>query len=68
MKNDNCIKGLKTGIPSLRTCHFESSEDIMTKFESQVLHVISINIKKTDGSDTQWAALLYPPIVSDHNL
>ena len=27
------------GIPNLRTCHFEATEDIMTKFKSQGLHI-----------------------------
>ena len=27
------------GIPTLRTCHFEASEDIMTKFKSQGHHI-----------------------------
>ena len=30
------------GIPTLRPCRFESSEDIMTRFKSQALHVIRI--------------------------
>ena len=30
------------GHPNLRTYHFESSEDIMTKLKSQALHVIRI--------------------------
>ena len=25
-------------IPTLKTCYFEASEDIMTKFKSQALH------------------------------
>ena len=40
----------KTGIPNLWTCHFESSEDIMTKFKSQALHVIRIKYSKAGGS------------------
>ena len=36
------IKQLKKGIPNLRTCRFEASEDIITKFISQALHVIRI--------------------------
>jgi hypothetical protein len=39
------------GIPTLRPYHFESSEDIMTKFESQALHVIRIQYLKAGGSD-----------------
>ena len=27
------------GIPTLRACHFEASENIVTKFKSQVPHV-----------------------------
>ena len=37
-------------IPTLRTCHFEASEDIMTKFKSQALHVIEIKYRKASGS------------------
>jgi hypothetical protein len=32
----------KTVIPTLKTCYFETSEDIMTKFKSQALHIIRI--------------------------
>ena len=35
------------GIANLRTCHFEASEDIMTKSKSQALHV---TIKSNSGS------------------
>ena len=33
------IKWLKTGIPTLKSWHFEATEDIMTKFKSQCLHI-----------------------------
>jgi len=36
------IKQLKKVIPTLKTCYFEISEDIMTKFKSHVLHVTKI--------------------------
>ena len=29
-------------IMTLETCYFEASEDIMTKFKSQALHIIRI--------------------------
>ena len=29
-------------IPTLKTCYFEASEDIKTKFKSQALHIIRI--------------------------
>ena len=38
------------GIPILRPCHFEASEDTMTKSKQQVLHVIRIKYWKADGS------------------
>ena len=38
------------GIPNLRTCHFEASEDIMTKFKSQAFHTTRIKYLKTSGS------------------
>ena len=38
------------GIPNLRTCHFEASEDIMTKFKSQALHTTRIKYWKASGS------------------
>ena len=38
------------GIPTLRACHFEASENIVTKFKSQVLHVIRIKYENTGGS------------------
>ena len=28
-------------IPTLKTCHFEASEDFMTKFKSIALHIMS---------------------------
>ena len=39
-----CPEKLHCPVP--RPCHFKSSEDIRTKFESQGLHVIGINIEK----------------------
>ena len=44
------IKWLKTGIPTLRTCHFKASEDIMTKFKSQALHTTRIKCWKASGN------------------
>ena len=38
------------GIQTLRTYHFEASEDIMTKFKSQALRVIRIKYWKACGS------------------
>ena len=43
------IKQLKTGIPNLRTCHFESSEDIITKFENKHFMSYQSNIEKLVG-------------------
>ena len=37
-------------IPTLKTCYFEASEDIITKFKSQALHVIKIKYWKASGS------------------
>ena len=37
-------------IPNVRTCHFEASEDIMTKFKSQGLHIIRINMRLEQGT------------------
>ena len=37
-------------IPTLKTCYFEASEDIITKFKSQVLHIIRIKYQKVGGS------------------
>ena len=37
-------------IPTLKTCYFVVSEDIMTKFESQALHIIRIKHWKASGS------------------
>ena len=37
-------------IPILEACHFEASEDIMTKFKSQALNIIRIKYKKAAGS------------------
>ena len=38
------------GIPTLRTCHFEASEDIMTKFQSQALHITRLKYWNSVGS------------------
>ena len=40
----------KTGIPTLRTWHFEASEDIMTKFKLQPLYIIRIKYWNAGGS------------------
>ena len=40
----------KLDIPNLRTYHFEESEDIMTKFKSQALHITRIINWKARGS------------------
>ena len=37
-------------IPTLKTCYFETSEYIMTKFKSQALHIIRIKYWKASGS------------------
>ena len=37
------------GIPTLRPCHFEASEDTMTKSKSPALHVIRIKYWKAGG-------------------
>ena len=37
-------------IPTLKTCYFEASEDIITKFKSQALHIIKIKYWKASGS------------------
>ena len=37
-------------IPTLKTCYFETSEYIMTKFKSQAFHVIKIKYWKASGS------------------
>ena len=39
----------KTGIPNLRSWHFEASEDIMTKFRSQGLHIVRIKYWNASG-------------------
>ena len=36
-------------IPTLKTCYFEASEDIITKFKSQALHIIIIKYWKASG-------------------
>ena len=38
------------GIPTLKCWHFEASEDIMTKFKSQGLHIIRIKYCNASGS------------------
>ena len=38
------------GIPTLKSWHFEASEDIMTKFKSQGLHIIRIKYWNASGS------------------
>ena len=35
---------------SLKSCHFEARKDIITKFESQALHIIRIKYWKTSKS------------------
>ena len=37
-------------ILNLKTCHFEASKDIITKFKSQALHIIRIKYWKVAGS------------------
>ena len=37
-------------IPTLKTCCFEASEDIITKFKSQALHILKIKYWKASGS------------------
>ena len=37
-------------IPTLKTCFFEASEDIMTKFKSQALRIIRIKYWNAGGS------------------
>ena len=37
-------------IPTLKTCYFEASEDIITKFKSQALNIIKIKYGKVSGS------------------
>ena len=37
-------------IPTLKTCYFEASEDIITKFKSQALYIIKIKYWKASGS------------------
>ena len=37
-------------IPTLKTCYFEASEDIITKFKSQALHIIKIKYWRASGS------------------
>ena len=35
---------------SLKSWHFEASEDVMTKYKSQALHIIRIKCQNADGS------------------
>ena len=44
------IKRWKIIIPTLKTCCFEASEDIITKFKSQALHILKIKYWKASGS------------------
>ena len=37
-------------IPTLKTCYFETSEDIITKFKSQALHIVRIKYWKASGN------------------
>ena len=37
-------------IPTLKTCYLEASEDIMTKFKSEALHIIRIKCWTASGS------------------
>ena len=39
-------------IPTLKTCYFEASEDMMTKFKSQALQIKKPNIEKLVGVAT----------------
>jgi hypothetical protein len=43
-------------IPNLKTCYFEASEDIKTKFKSQALHIIRIEYGKASSQATLLAA------------
>ena len=45
------IKWLKKGISTLKSWHFEASEDIITKFKSQGLYTIKIKHWNTSKSD-----------------
>ena len=36
-------------IPTLKTCYFEASEDTITKFKSQALHIIKFKYRKASG-------------------
>ena len=44
------IKQLKKVIPTLKTCYFEASEEIITKFKSQAPNIIKIKYWKVSGS------------------
>ena len=37
-------------IPTLKTCYFEASEDIITKFKSQAPNIMKIKYGKVSGS------------------
>ena len=41
---------MKLKTSSLKCCHFEASEDIMTKFKSQGLYIIRIKYWNASGS------------------
>ena len=43
------IKWLKTDILTLRTCHFEASEKVTTKFKLQAVHIIRFKYWKAGG-------------------
>ena len=45
---------------SLKSWHFEASEDIMTKFKSQGLHIIRIKYLNANGSGST------PSFIPDH--
>ena len=44
------IKRLKNSHQKLKTCYFEASEDIITKFKWQALHIIRIKYWKVGGT------------------
>ena len=45
-------------IPTLRTCHFEASEYIMTKFKTQALHTTRIQYRKTSRNGNSPSLIL----------
>ena len=49
------------GIPTLKCWHFEASEDIMTKFRSQGLHILRIKYWNASG-----VASLPPSLNMEH--